>query len=1555
MCVTEIKAMMKPKFSMRWLWLLGAMVSAAGPVIPGCAEERAPVIRVQPDYVRKSELIPSQFTAITRAGSTWRDRTRAPTLSQNVVLNEAQWYHQITVLDKPATTGAAGVTSYTQVEKIYWEVSENMLIARQAYDRLQDGQNGNSLGQGSRQQEIVAAYAISSHFDIRNDYNSTTGEPVNVVVENTADRPWYQREYMRIDWSRNLVGTFTPLTAVAWGRMTAEAREYVSSPDDPNRPVFDYGPHNGQANTLKYFDVTNRMILHPETVNLGSQGTVPACLLFDRITESCEPADVLLRVSFRRVDPSRDYSPTIMDGHRMERFGFFEDTRVGFDPHVGTPGQAQRRHLANRHNIWMQHHISSRGLDHKSGDPACQADTDCIGVSSTAKCDTQTRTCGEVYVRCAPRTRGLSSEEAIAQANSQCEQVAGAGAGARCDLDIASLRGDRFGLCLLPYRQRTVRPIAYHLSPNYPEHLMPVTNTIMSEWRRVFNHTVREARYRECLLDPRGGGPSACVREKEPTAHNGDARSVWTACHNPVWGTDLSKPGAHTQAEVETARDAGWDNEACGPQGTRARLGDTRYSMLASVNEYDAQGPWGLAMITGDPTTGEVLSGRGSVWLTVTEAQSSYATDIMRILNREATAERFAIGQTVLDAYDYVRTLEAREETTARRGLALTPRPVMREYQSAAEVETALQQTTLDHLRTVPEDQAPVLNSGAEIHRLSTDRTTGEATEETLLRNLASQYADTLPYTNPEDASQRLGRLRGSRIESMVTDREMLLGQEIDPDLQTQAAMDRASPFRNNNMAFRNAQDAWRSAMQEHECRAEAQFSDEVIATLLYRFRRNEVPADVRFGREWNFHAAGAPAQCPAEISANEQGVSNCPLNWEVVKEYLTQYIHYGVTLHELGHSVGERHNFMGSADAWNYDDRYWPLRRTAGVAPGAAAPPATAIRPRWSHQAEGRPFYSQTELEQGVEEYGYSTVMDYVGWNQDAHGLGRYDRAFVMHGYVDMVEAFDEVALPEEMRTMNESWSGGYQSSLRMDFVNTAEGVRPVTYHYTDIPRVVGVDERGNPRLGDSNRYPVFLHETQRQTYGAGAQTPDHTNITLSSRDGTRDTKIANAHSLVPYSFGTDDWRNGVWNTQLYDAGADMYESMHYVGQRYLDYYFSNAFSRNRSTFTRNGYRSRVTSRSLDQMYYSMRNFAYIYTLYKNFYQNVAGFADIASPTSTSPYARTIQSGSLGVAMVTDTLVNALLMPQASALYEGTGRHCAQTALDGTRLWGRVNGTSCIDLPIGVGRDFATRYDFSSGFFWRDRLVSVGSYHDKQLALEYMTNTFQWIPSRSAIEQTDVHSLQINFYTLYPGATLRFFGSLLSRDHDDIGVQARPNLDTNEPDIWRTQYARLNLPFGSAAGTNGRDHGPDARAIVPNLGFTLEVDALAYLKGQLELTFDRTARVSALLWREGDQWGLVDNDSRDLVTFVNPYTNVTYAAVHIGGRSGEAGASTGLSRRDEALNETGIAARVIGYANRLRAIRDRTAPTARMGIDNELHSYIDMMDAMRDVSEMYH
>jgi hypothetical protein len=48
------------------------------------------------------------------------------------------------------------------------------------------------------------------------------------------------------------------------------------------------------------------------------------------------------------------------------------------------------------------------------------------------------------------------------------------------------------------------------------------------------------------------------------------------------------------------------------------------------------------------------------------------------------------------------------------------------------------------------------------------------------------------------------------------------------------------------------------------------------------------------------------------------------------VRKMIRHPLFDAVTAHEVGHTVGLRHNFSGSYDAWNYLPEYWaaPRRR---------------------------------------------------------------------------------------------------------------------------------------------------------------------------------------------------------------------------------------------------------------------------------------------------------------------------------------------------------------------------------------------------------------------------------------------------------------------------------------------------------------------------------------------------------------------------------------------------------------------------------------------------
>src|SRR5260221_2699062 len=164
-------------------------------LLSGCASERAPINRVQPEALQKSFFVGASLTDDA---------------------DDPQFYYRPTVADVDYGASQSGLftASYAQTTaRVRWEITEEKLIARLAYERIA-GSTGNGIDE-TKTGQIAAAFKIEKHFDVRRDYNPQTGENLNIIVENDTDRPWYEREFMRVDWSQNLITTAYDLDTLA--------------------------------------------------------------------------------------------------------------------------------------------------------------------------------------------------------------------------------------------------------------------------------------------------------------------------------------------------------------------------------------------------------------------------------------------------------------------------------------------------------------------------------------------------------------------------------------------------------------------------------------------------------------------------------------------------------------------------------------------------------------------------------------------------------------------------------------------------------------------------------------------------------------------------------------------------------------------------------------------------------------------------------------------------------------------------------------------------------------------------------------------------------------------------------------------------------------------------------------------------------------------------------------------------------------------------------------------------------------------------------------------
>lgn len=336
----------------RWLAAAALALFAAG-----CAQSNADVVRVQPNVVRKSDLL------------------------------DGQWFFRNTVIYTPFNTQFTYPGQTGSMEKLVWEIQENNLVGYRSYPFTPGAESNidqtskvsgttakycNAAGVCTGGQKYygapVVAFAIKSHFDIARGYNPATGEQTNVVSENSSDRPWNEREYIRVDWSMNQLNKSSGLN---WGTIqnpasgvaTANWVQANEPGSDPYEwPNFEYADRNGDGeDELTYFDFTGRYTAYPDSIYYPGYGDVPLCLFVSGLYD-CTSSEIKIRTSVAKVDVtwSRDYEPLQYPNDLMSYFGFFRTERLNYDKKFGYNDSAVIR-LANRHRIWKEYYQKSNG------------------------------------------------------------------------------------------------------------------------------------------------------------------------------------------------------------------------------------------------------------------------------------------------------------------------------------------------------------------------------------------------------------------------------------------------------------------------------------------------------------------------------------------------------------------------------------------------------------------------------------------------------------------------------------------------------------------------------------------------------------------------------------------------------------------------------------------------------------------------------------------------------------------------------------------------------------------------------------------------------------------------------------------------------------------------------------------------------------------------------------------------------------------------------------------------------------------------------------------
>ena len=926
--------------------LLGLLATATAALLfGGCAEPVEDINRVQPHYVKKSLLT-------------------------------GEWYYRQTIVDVPqdVSVGFTGIEG--ALEKIRWEITEERLIGYRIHEII-PGLDADSTQPGADfDGDPVAVFTIDSHFDILRGYNTATGEKTNEIVENSTDRPWFEREYMRVDWGSMVTdgpvdfGGFFSLftTAIYWER---ESEDMKFSPDQLQFEE-------------DYIQITTYYAL-----NEGGTACLYSYYSFD-----CGIGEVKVRQSFAKIDSTEieqfeprsymDAIPLEDEGHKVRTISLGVDTL----------------------NMDVDE-IGARAIGDLCNTPAeCAEGTTCVERNGARTCQTHCEgsvECGTGRA-CVPPRLGSPGEctpliadfactpEFIDRFNEmvgvpgnlterncystlQYDQFAKFGffrterngwdrrAGTHDEFrryyanihnvwkyayevdDEGALIHEEGKKVPIPMADRELRPIVYYLSVNFPENLKDTAARVGSNWNTAFMTMAVAATGRDAELIgdqiaidmQQLAVPPIWLDQKE------GPRQLFQLRENTcsVVGIDayLDRNPSMQDVMDEATRGAGIlpgnikgvcaglrrvSRERGVERFVWQQVGDIRYSLLNWVNEDEPSGPLGYGPSSADAENGRIISGNAHIYGASLDRYARGAADVVRAMNDDLDINQLISGQHMVDWMESTTTVADYE-------LELNP-------ELEKTVAHRLGPSMLEDL------DDPYVAMAGQHGRVSA------------IANLLKREAG-----------------RGRDVEGGVNEGEARLeALRADPRFRnkylTNEALEIVRPF------FAHRQDS--DVTEEME---EMAIDWAMNPDAFNEFQRQRF----KFYSDRNVYLAEF-----LDDSIIGQAIAMKGMDPEEVYAQLREEIFRSVALHEIGHTVGMTHNFEGSMDALNYQDEFWKIR-------------ATKDESDWSTER--------------LPEYQYSTIMEYGSrFNSDTKGLGKYDLAAIKFVYGRQAEVFaDDVPVP--------------------------------------------------------------------------------------------------------------------------------------------------------------------------------------------------------------------------------------------------------------------------------------------------------------------------------------------------------------------------------------------------------------------------------------------------------------------------------------------------------------------------------------------------------------
>ncbi len=1397
---------------------LGAF-ALAGAAFAGCAQQVGDIDRTSPNRLEKSAL-------------------------------EGEWYMMNTVIDTSSLALSSFAGLQGNMERVFFQIEEDTLLVRRTFEDVVgvDSNGINVPGDASWDGgSVVAAFPVQSHFDVQRSYNSATGEQSNVIVENASDRDWYEREYMRVDWSRQTIDG-------GWGSIvdTQNMAEVVVGPQDEGPETTWYVERN-EDGEVYYIDVVTSYYVYPDPIECILAFGAPAW------GSDCGPERVTARTSYLKVDPTNDYIARDYSEFDLNYFGYFTVGRCVFDRRYECT-DSSRVQAAATWNIWQNH------------------------------------------------TDGNGN--------------------------------------VLPYEQREVRPIAYYINQEWPLDVLHVAYESTEQWSYAFRRTVAALQNKPIEQVPRMF--YACLN----TGTEEEAAEVLAFAD-----TMRNDSRAQLTRDAVAASNEGYANGACQDRGRVKNVGDLRYSWLNWVNN-GAWVPWGGYGPSGqDPLTGETRQGGANINGQNYDWAAQRTLEIVKVINGELDPVDYGYGTYIRSYFDnlraetnddrylgYLRTTDGSDEDAQQKS-ALGQAALQRRAERILE-----RAQRADHLRTLGQDvlQRPHVQQLMQ-RPLSDFELRNQAQAAPLRRFAGTPFEQELLL--PE-VNEGLGDVlrRGGMSEEEV--------------------LNYISPARVGNM----------ETMIEYGDRLRSRLLDRNI-----HLATDFDPYMLGFAREISAYRDQLLAE------GMEPGPELDTELWMEIRAVILA----GVVEHEIGHTVGLRHNFEASTDALNFFPQYWALRERTfdedcddkgwstfnpeGLATGEVAP----------RRCEGGESVSEYALRAaemleeirtgvvgdgvnytgGIHEFQYSSIMDYdPKVNTHSSGIGLYDYAAIAYGYGDLVEVFDQAPFRLRVDTRYNDTTDDFESitvdragdrvvdmrdvddySVRSNGITDGDAPRaediaddltngrpaspirdnPWTHwHYSVLPMMFdGIADSVNSAEAAQGYYPERV-----QYEGMDRMAGMYNRILVQADDlGAGDVR-------VPYRY-CEDYREGASSTcAVFDLGADEYEMLTELMDRYDSYYVSTFFRRERRGFGLWLYP--VVSSMLGRYYgpairyyqfwlinYSSRGFDWLNSEYGGLQQYNAALE--------------------GVNFVGQAFSNPTVGTYVFDQEEGTFLNVS----DDPNFRFEAYDTDYPDLTeddyLSIDIADGGRYGFSRftrnedgerGYHYFFETEVLSHFWAKYAALFAMTSGS--IDLIGVDTDSDSSSYFIPPYLVFEEDMTNFFGALITGDFNDIG-----HCVTEEDGEWVAQ------PIDLIRGTN--DQGCLADGGTPlnpytnvygNRDYNMQYFAPVVATANFDATLDTDwfDNAGIYVWGTGDQPGIYDEGSGAPAFEWMTYTDdlgTTYAAR----------APAGYDITDRSAVNARVGYEMVAQMVDLRVERDFACPFQFDGVERDLARWCGMTVAEAD------